>query len=86
MKGKIIWFNSFKGYGELVSDKGKRFFFTKDDIIQKNSSKFHVENLELKNCSFYESDQLLFGKMRAMEVTIEKSKNIKTSKERVVQC
>lgn len=86
MKGKILWFNSYKGYGELISDKGKRFFFTSDDIAKKKSSNKSEADLELKRCSFLESDQLLFGKVRAMEVSIEKSINTNSRKDRVAQC
>lgn len=70
MKGKVLWFNDFKGYGEILGNSGKRYFFTKEDLEGST-----LKSLESKLCSFTESDNILFGKIRAMEVALDKTVN-----------
>lgn len=75
MVGKLLWFNTFKGYGEIESENGDRFFFTKDELAKN----FPLEKLENSiNLSFTKSTHLLFGSYRAKDVVILKA-NLKKS-------
>ncbi len=80
MVGKLLWFNSFKGYGEIESENGERFYFTTDELAKN----FPLEKLENSiNLSFSKSSQLLFGSFRAKEVAIIKSQIKKSNKAQV---
>lgn len=53
-KGKILWFNAVKGYGEIVANEGQRFFFIESAASRPISAGARV--------AFQTSDRLLFGK------------------------
>lgn len=79
MVGRLLWFNEFKGYGEIEADNGDRFFFTKKD--QKNNSVKLSAGLIV---NFSKSVDILFESHRAKsveELKQSKKKPLQNSKE-----
>lgn len=79
MFGKLLWFNSLKGYGEIESEDGERFFFTKEELSKKCNTEKLENSTEL---SFSKSSQLFFGSFRAIDIELL---NYQVKKSRRVQ-
>jgi cold shock CspA family protein len=64
MEGKVLWFNTYKGYGEIETTDGDRFFLTSEDLKDISVKKIRP-NLKV---SFQVSMEFLFGWPRATKV------------------
>lgn len=72
MLGTIVWFNPEKGIGEIRSKAGAQFFFSYHDFPRGKEVARSLENADVKfNCG----PKSLFGKPRALEITLLRQKN-----------
>ncbi len=67
MTGYVVWFNEFKGYGEIESQEGDRFFLTYHDIYSRDKVKLLKEGWRVR---FEVGSEYLFGWPRAEKIKI----------------
>lgn len=71
-RGKILWFNPIKGYGELKCSSAEKFFFTTKDLPNIHSP----ENLERgRKVVFALSDEICFGLVRVSTISFDEDSN-----------
>lgn len=70
-KGKILWFNQTKGYGEVCGESGLRCFFTQSDCDGFSPGLFSAG----QTVNFAKGSGVIFGKLRATHIVLEKKKS-----------
>lgn len=62
--GKVLWFNSFKGYGEIVDSFGKKFFFLAADCERAKGKSLEAGT----QLTFLQSKSKIFGRPKASAI------------------
>ncbi len=78
LKGRVLWFNGTKGYGEICDESGNRAFFMQKDCDGCFPGLF----ADGQRVEFLESKETLFGKTRVTAISTLDKKQSKSKPSR----